>query len=90
MTAGAKAVLDIFEERRIVDHVKETGAYLSGKLDQVVEKYAVVKERRGMGLIQGLELTGPAAPVVTAALLEQKLVLISAGTNIIRFVPRCV
>ena len=87
VTAGAKAVLDIFEERRIVDHVRETGAYLSGKLDQVVEKYAVVKERRGMGLIQGLELTGPAAPVVTAALLEQKLVLISAGTNIIRFVP---
>ena len=87
VTAGAKAVLDIFEERHIVDHVKEIGAYLSEKLDGIVEKYDVVKERRGMGLIQGLEFTGPVGPVVSNALLEQNLVLISAGANIIRFVP---
>ena len=87
VTAGAKAVLDIFEERHIVDHVKEIGAYLSEKLDGIVEKYDVVKERRGMGLIQGLEFTGPVGPVVSNALLEQDLVLISAGANIIRFVP---
>ena len=87
VTAGAKAVLDIFEERHIVDHVKEIGAYLSEKLDGIVEKYDEVKERRGMGLIQGLEFTGPVGPVVSNALLEQNLVLISAGANIIRFVP---
>ena len=40
-----------------------------------------------MGLIQGLEFTGPVGPVVSNALLEQNLVLISAGANIIRFVP---
>ncbi len=40
-----------------------------------------------MGLIQGLEFSVPAGPIVSKALLEQKLVLISAGTNIIRFVP---
>ncbi len=47
----------------------------------------MVCARRGMGLIQGLEFTKPVGPVVSNALLEQKLVLISAGTNIIRFVP---
>ena len=42
---------------------------------------------RGRGLIQGLELTVPAGSVVSKALLEEKLVLISAGSHIIRFVP---
>ena len=42
---------------------------------------------RGMGLIQGLEFTVPAGPIVSKALLEEKLVLISAGEKVIRFVP---
>ncbi len=87
VTAGASAVLDIFEKRQIVDHVKEVGAYLSEKLEELVGEFDVVKEHRGRGLIQGLEFTVPVGPVVTNALLEQKLVLISAGANIIRFVP---
>ncbi|MCI5479944.1 MAG: aspartate aminotransferase family protein [Lachnospiraceae bacterium] len=87
VTAGASAVLDIFEKRQIVDHVKEVGAYLSEKLEELVGEFDVVKEHRGRGLIQGLEFTVPVGPVVINALLEQKLVLISAGANIIRFVP---
>ena len=71
VTAAADAVLDIFEKRHIVDHVKEIGAYLYEKLEGLKDKYEVVKDHRGTGLIQGLE----------------KLVLISAGANIIRFVP---
>lgn len=47
----------------------------------------MIKDHRGVGLIQGLEFTVPVGPVVSKALLEQKLVLISAGANIIRFVP---
>ena len=52
-----------------------------------MEKYDAVVSNRGKGLIQGLEFSVPVAPVVNNALLEQKLVLISAGSNIIRFVP---
>ena len=33
VTAGASAVLDIFEKRRITEHVKEIGAYLYEKLE---------------------------------------------------------
>ena len=40
-----------------------------------------------LGLIQGLEFTVPVGPVVQEALLGQKLILISAGANVIRFVP---
>ena len=46
-----------------------------------------MKEHRGMGLIRGLEFHCPAGPVIRDALLNQKLVLIGAGANIIRFVP---
>lgn len=87
VTAGARAVLELFEKRGIVEHVREMGGYLSGILDGIVKDFDVVKEHRGMGLIQGLEFTESVGPVVTNALLEQKLVLISAGSNIIRFVP---
>ena len=87
VTAAADAVLDIFEKRHIVDHVKEIGAYLYEKLEGLKDKYEVVKDHRGTGLIQGLEFTVPVGPIVSKALLEQKLVLISAGANIIRFVP---
>lgn len=85
--AAASKVLDLFEEKNLVDHVKETGAYLAEKTAGLVDKYDVVVESRGKGLIQGLELSIPVAPIVKNALLEQKLVLISAGSNIIRFVP---
>lgn len=85
--AGAEAVLDIFERRRIVEHVREMGAYLWEKLEELMASSETVCGHRGMGLIQGLEFTVPAGPIVSKALLEEKLVLISAGEKVIRFVP---
>lgn len=85
--AAASKVLELFEEKHITDHVKVIGAYLWEKLEELVDKYDCISAHRGKGLIQGLEFDMPVAPVVTNALLEQKLVLISAGSNIIRFVP---
>lgn len=87
VTAAAGAVLDIFEKKQITDHVKEVGAYLYEKLEELTKKYDIICGHRGRGLIQGLEFTVPAGPIVSKALLEEKLVLISAGSHIIRFVP---
>ena len=83
--AAANAVLDVFKEKNIVGHVKEVGAYLYEKLEELVAEYDCVIAHRGKGLIQGLEFNSAVGPVVTNALLEQHLVLISAGANIIRF-----
>lgn len=87
VTAGAGAVLDLFEKRHITEHVKEVGDYLYEKLEALAEETDCIRAHRGMGLIQGLEFTKPVGPVVLRALLEQKLVLIGAGAHIIRFVP---
>ncbi len=85
--AAASRVLDIFEEDGIVEHVQKVGAYLWEKLEELLAKHDCIVAHRGCGLIQGLEFSMPAGPVVQNALTEQHLVLISAGSNVIRFVP---
>ena len=59
---------------------------LEEKLDSLAAKYDFITDRRGMGLMQGLVFDRPVAPLINAA-LENGLILINAGTNIIRFVP---
>lgn len=85
--AAAAKVLDIFQSRDLTGHVKEVGAYLWDRLEEVKEEYSQITGHRGIGLMQGLEFSVPAGPIVERALLEQKLVLISAGSHVIRFVP---
>ena len=84
---AADTVLRLFERRHILEHVREVGAYLWDKLEQVAKNHDRVKAHRGKGLMQGLEFDCPVGGMVTKALLEQRLVLISAGANVIRFVP---
>ena len=84
--AAVSKVLELMEEDRIVDHVNEITPYLEEKLDQLKEKYPFVTTRRGKGLMQGLVCDIPVAPII-ADCLENGLVLINAGANIIRFVP---
>lgn len=85
--AAVCKVFEIFEQEHILEHVNEIAPYLTDGLDTLAEKYpTVIKECRGLGLMQGMELTIPAGEVVAKA-LEKGVVLISAGTNIIRFVP---
>ena len=79
-------VIDLFEEENILDNVKEVGEYLAGKLDELVLKYDFVKEHRGLGLLQGLECDKSVAGIINKA-LDKGLLLINAGTHVIRFIP---
>lgn len=85
--AAASKVLDLFKEQHILAHVKEVGAYLKDRLSELKDQYDCIIDHRGIGLIQGLELNKAVAPVVSHALLKEHLVLISAGSHVIRFVP---
>lgn len=84
--AGASAVLDIFEEDKILENVNEVGSYLWDKLEGLKEKYPVIKDHRGKGLIQGLEFT-EAPGTIAKAVVENGVILITAENNVIRFVP---
>lgn len=69
-----------------MDNVKEVSAYLEEKLDEFVAEYDFIIERRGLGLMQGLELSINPKDVIANA-LDNGLILFSAGTNVIRMVP---
>lgn len=84
--AAAVKVFELFDKLGVLENVRRTGAYLTERLEELVNKYDIVKERRGIGLIQGIELTVSPKEVIAKA-LEKGLILFSAGTNVIRFVP---
>ena len=84
--AAAVKVFELFDSLKVLDNVKEVGAYLASELDKIVAEYDIATERRGMGLIQGLQLSVNPKDVIANA-LDNGLILFSAGTNVIRFVP---
>ena len=84
--AAVSAVFDQFKACDILGHVKEVAPYLEQKLDELVEKYDFLVTRRGKGLMQGIQLSISPAEVTKKA-LEKGLLLISAGSDVIRFVP---
>ena len=83
---AVKKVLEIYEKNQILKHVQEVAPYLAQRLDALKEKYDCIKERRGKGMIQGIELTVNPSGVVKKA-LEEGLIIITAKGNTIRFVP---
>ncbi len=84
--AAVSKVLDLFEKEKVLENVEKTGAYLEEQLNKLAEEHEVILERRGRGLMQGLVFKDPVNPILQNA-LKEGLVLINAGTNIIRFVP---
>ena len=85
--AAVSKVLDIFEQDHIVDHVKEVGAYLEEKLDALVDKYDCIAARRGKGLIQGLVIQGRPVGEVVLKSMDEGLIVITAGSDVLRLVP---
>ncbi len=84
---AVSTVLDIFEEEHVALHVQKTTPYLEKKLDEIVTEFDCVKARRGKGFMQGLVIKGkPVGEVVNKA-MENGLLVISAGSDVLRLVP---
>lgn len=84
--AAVCKMIDLFEENDILSHVREIAPYLEEKLDGLAAKYDYIETRRGSGLMQGLVCRGEVGEIIKKA-MEKGLVLINAGTSIIRLVP---
>lgn len=87
--AAVSKVIDLYKEQDVLANVNRVGAYLEKRLDELVAEFPCVEARRGVGLMQGLVFDRPVGDVITEA-MERGLVLINAGTSIIRFVPSLV
>lgn len=84
--AAVSAVFDQFKELDILGQVNEVAPYLEQKLDELVAKYDCFTARRGLGLMQGIVCTLPVGQV-SAKALEKGLIVITAGSDVLRFVP---
>ena len=84
--AAVEKVLDLFESGHVLEQVREVAPYLEQRLEEVRARHDCVVERRGLGLMQGLVLDRPVGDIINRA-LEEGLILINAGPDIIRFVP---
>ena len=79
-------VFDLYDELNIVDNAKEMGDYLWEKLELIKANHSEIIDHRGLGLMQGLQFNRPVGEYINKA-LDKGLVLINAGTEIIRFLP---
>ena len=84
--AACVEVFKLYKELNICDNAKEVGEYLFEKLEEIKNTYDEIVDHRGMGLMQGLEFNKPVSDIINNA-LDNGLVLINAGTQIIRFLP---
>ena len=85
--AAVSKVFDIYEKDDILAHVQELTPYLEEQLDKLVDKYPVVATRRGKGFMQGLVITGTTVGSIVTKALENGLLVISAGSDVLRLVP---
>lgn len=85
-TAAVSKVFELYDKMQILEKVNETAPYLYQKLEDLTAKFSCIKEHRGMGLMQGLEFPFPVSKIISKA-MDYGLILISAGSNVLRFVP---
>lgn len=85
--AAVSKVFDLFEEKKLVDHVKALTPYLEQKLDELVASHDCLATRRGKGFMQGLVVTGKPVGQVVKKALDNGLIVMSAGADVIRLVP---
>ena len=84
--AAVSKTIEIFEKEHMLDHVNEIAPYLTQKLQKIVDTCDAAVKVKGRGLIQGLQITKPLGEV-TAKALEEGLLIIGAGTDVIRMIP---
>ena len=85
--AAVSKVFDIYKNDKIIEHVQEMTPYLEQKLDEIVAKHECAATRRGMGFMQGIVIQGRPVGEVVKAALAKGLLVISAGSDVLRIVP---
>ena len=85
--AAVSKVFDIYEQEMILTHVQELPTYLEKILDELVEKHECAAARRGMGFMQGIDIAGRPEGEIVKKAQENKLLVNSAGSDVLRIVP---
>ncbi|MDY7034954.1 MAG: aspartate aminotransferase family protein [Thermodesulfobacteriota bacterium] len=86
VTAVAKDVLKSLLEDGWIENCKKVGEYFKGRLVELQKKYSFIKEVRGLGLILGIEIDRPGAPIVDAC-IEKGFLINCTQDKVLRFLP---
>jgi acetylornithine/N-succinyldiaminopimelate aminotransferase len=83
--AVAIAILKELVEGGVIASVEEKSVYLKEKLLTLKEKYGVINEVRGMGLLIGISVEDPKA--LMSACFNKGLLAVTAGADVVRLLP---
>jgi len=84
--AAARAVLAAMEAEEVLFNTQRVGAHFQGGLLGLARRHAGIREVRGVGLMLGMELDRPVAPVAKRC-QERGLLVLTAGEKVLRFLP---
>lgn len=84
--AAAIAVLDTFEDEKILENCNKQGEYLMNALNRMAAKYKCIQAVRGSGLMIGIVMNCDVAAMI-GKMLENGLIILSAGENVLRLLP---
>jgi acetylornithine/N-succinyldiaminopimelate aminotransferase len=84
--AAALEVLRILLEGGELERSREKGAYLQKGLQALKERISLINDIRGMGLLQGVELSIDGKPIVMDCLARRVMINCTMG-NVLRMVP---
>ena len=84
--AAGIAVVEAIEEDNLIENAVKMGEYAKQKLEQLGEKYDIIKEVRGKGLMIGVQLSSPGAAIVDKC-LARGLRINCTNNTVLRFMP---
>jgi acetylornithine aminotransferase len=86
VTAVALRVLQLIEEENLLERVSKMGDYLCGQLARLKQHHPVIMSVRGRGLLVGVTLSRPGAPVVSAC-MQRGYLINCIQENVLRLAP---
>jgi acetylornithine/LysW-gamma-L-lysine aminotransferase len=84
--AAASAAIDVLIEEKLPERAATLGGYFRGKLEDLAEKYRIVREVRGLGLMLGMEMRFDVYNMLLGC-MERGVLVLDAGRNVLRFLP---
>jgi acetylornithine/LysW-gamma-L-lysine aminotransferase len=84
--AAASAAIDVLVEEKLPERAATLGGYFKSKLEGLAEKYKIVREVRGLGLMLGMEMRFDVYNILLGC-LDRGVLVLDAGRNVVRFLP---
>ncbi len=84
--AASLAAIEALQEEKLVEKAARDGEYFKQKLEVLKDKFRIVREVRGMGLMLGAEMRFEIKDIIFKA-LDHGVLLLYAGRNVLRFLP---